>query len=1000
MYVYQYRAYLCRQDKTIIAELTFSDLNYQTFLTEFDELEITIQGNQNGTLRVEDANFDLSSGLYLVLLEKYTDDTLNSSQYFTIVSNSISYDSGVSQNKLSCYSAEYIPMTRRKIRGYSVESGTLSQVLNYISATPLYGTWTIGTLPSIATTEYHILEFQDTSIWDAMQSLSTDFDVIFSFDTVNDVISATRRADFTTIKGLVFSTDNFVNSISYQPKYDQTITRLWAFGSGGAGFSRYNKFGVDYIDSMDYPIAQGWFSSSLLSAWNVFVAKANGYTSAFNTLVGNWETYSNDLINLEGELAVLQTQNAIYETQMSAYKNAYPNESAVPGSAYSTVWALNDTLLGTIASKEAAILAKEGQITSAENSMTAIAADLAYTNPINFTTAQLKELSRFIQEDTINMESLDDGALLLQYAQTYLARKNVPIIEVSVDSVDLFSNEIAYAERAKIQNGTYIYFDIPSIGFVYNTLQLVGWSHNPFDNKLSLTYSNSNKVESDIYYVNDVFKKANATSTKVTNNITDWSSYVYDKPDLLSNTSAIDAENNEITAGEITINRWGFRGTDIGAGASLEYQKDKIVALRNDGENFDTLLSSNGLALYNSTRTSRTIITPGDAYGKFGGIQIDKWETAATPNEWSGQFWADTNGDLHMTGELFIGNDTSRIVIDRNGLDPTYAIWYKNLLPNTGMQIAETPPIATYDAEFTPWQWTGAVSSVSSSFREGRSAKIAYNDTLKSVPAFEAAKCNPTYFPTGTKYMRFSWWSKLGQASVRIKDETNSNYFSIAQASTPITVGTTTQVFARRDNWYDQPDSLWFDLTESGHTSCADIRVEIQNVYSGESLYINAPQLTLDKTGKWPQAYIQGPFSVATADGSTVEGGGLDPSGGGGTIGNLYVETAFPTNAANKAVLVDTDDYSRYDKKTISTATSLSYGDNEYLNVSGTTTVTLFSAATVETEGAGKVAVFFIKNIGTDLVTVAGTIDGLSAWYIYPGEQYEFYSAGTEWKVG
>lgn len=322
------------------------------------------------------------------------------------------------------------------------------------------------------------------------------------------------------------------------------------------------------------------------------------------------------------------------------------------------------------------------------------------------------------------------------------------------------------------------------------------------------------------------------------------------------------------------------------------------------------------------------------------------------------------------------------------------------MLANTSAQVAQTPPIATPTTEFIPWMWTGCLSSVSATFKEGRSFKVAYGDTMTNVPAFGAATCNPTTIPPEEDYMRFSWWSKLGQAQVKIKDETNSNYFSIAIGATPLTYGTTTQTFARRDNWYYDSDSVWFDLTESGHSGCVDVRVEITNVYSGEDLYINAPMLAPDHTGKWPQNYIQAPFSIATSDGSTVEGGGLDPSGGGGTIGNLYVQDDFPTNAADKAVLVDTNDYSRYDKKTITTNTTLVYGDNEYIVASGTTTITLFAASTVETEGAGKVAIFMIKNIGTDLVTVSGTIDGLSAWYIYPGEEYEFKSAGTEWKAG
>lgn len=316
------------------------------------------------------------------------------------------------------------------------------------------------------------------------------------------------------------------------------------------------------------------------------------------------------------------------------------------------------------------------------------------------------------------------------------------------------------------------------------------------------------------------------------------------------------------------------------------------------------------------------------------------------------------------------------------------------MLPNTAAMVAQTPPIASATAEYTPWMWTGCLSSIGATFRTNRSFKVAVGDTATHVPAFPGAAVNPTWLPDGLNYMRFSMWTKFGQASVKIKDQTNGNYFSIAQAATPVIVsGNDTISFARQDNWYYNPDSLWFDLTETGHTGCEDIRVEITNAHASEALYISAPILTIDRTGSWAMGYIDGPFSIATAEGATVDGGGLDPSGGGGTIGNLYVETDFPANAPAKSVLVDTDDWSRYDKKDISSATTLTVEDNEHVRCAGSSnySVTLHTGATTSS------VIKYIVNVGTALVTVVGTISGQTNIYLYPGESCLLATNGTNW---
>jgi hypothetical protein len=120
---------------------------------------------------------------------------------------------------------------------------------------------------------------------------------------------------------------------------------------------------------------------------------------------------------------------------------------------------------------------------------------------------------------------------------------------------------------------------------------------------------------------------------------------------------------------------------------------------------------------------------------------------------------------------------------------------------------------------------------------------------------------NPQYLPDGVTQLRLSWWSKLGQCIVKVKDHTNNNYFTLTD---PDNNTGTSITFARNANWEPSPDMVSFDVSQNGHADCVDIRPEFYNISGTEKLYINAPQLTWDRTKKWPQFYVPGKFSEDT----------------------------------------------------------------------------------------------------------------------------------------
>lgn len=108
-------------------------------------------------------------------------------------------------------------------------------------------------------------------------------------------------------------------------------------------------------------------------------------------------------------------------------------------------------------------------------------------------------------------------------------------------------------------------------------------------------------------------------------------------------------------------------------------------------------------------------------------------------------------------------------------------------------------------------------------------------------------------------------------------------------------------------------------------------------------------------------------------------------------ICQIWVQDDTPVGAKTNDVWVDTDDYTRYDKTSLGVSTMLAVSDNEIITASGTFTITLHSAAI---PGIIKK----IYNVGTGIVLIAGTINGLVNMYLYPNESIELITDGSGWR--
>jgi hypothetical protein len=114
-----------------------------------------------------------------------------------------------------------------------------------------------------------------------------------------------------------------------------------------------------------------------------------------------------------------------------------------------------------------------------------------------------------------------------------------------------------------------------------------------------------------------------------------------------------------------------------------------------------------------------------------------------------------------------------------------------------------------------------------------------------------------------------------------------------------------------------------------------------------------------------------------------------------------WVETAMPSVAKDKDVLVCTTDFSRTQQKTVSANYNLLVTDNEFIEVTSPCTITLFdpSVVTFATEEIGVLYTEF-KNVSAGVVTITGLINGSTqSIYLYPDDYVKLCCNGTTWRV-
>jgi len=684
---HEYNLYLCNLDKSIICTLDYISIQYDSNFQGYNQLSFEVPLTDNGWLQSENQFFNYLQPLYLILMEVKNNDELVFQEFFIVDSPSFTFDNGVTKKNIKCYSSDYI-FNNFYLNSYeevkllydpSGNDGILNTMLNQME-----NVWSVNYVSLTLLNVYHSFNFSSSTFRSVIESLSEQYNCFFIFDTVNDQINIydTSGEGYGESSDIVISDENFLKSLSAEVKASEMVTKLKVWGKDNITIAKFNPLGL--LEIYDYSWAQqnnrmSQYLSYAYTTWKTLVSNNEG---VFQDYLDTLDTFNASLLIAQNELTDLNTALETINDSLDVLIDTHRRNT----SSYDTIYADKVSVLSEISSKESEIISLESQIDTVNNNISSLHTLLSLEN--NFTLEQRQQLSKLTIEGTLKLDSVSDELQLYNYAKSYQQIKNKPSIDSTLDIVDLFSISDSYIESKydKIKVGNYIYLDCQQLGFNYEQYRITQIIHDKLNNNLSITISNKDKLNTEIYYLNRIFTASSEAADTLTTKQEDYSKYTTEANKILYNDSTINTETNEIIVGDNIINKRGFTGNSLGTrNGSIKIQGDQIVfSPDGDFETYYALLSADGLYLENNTTTSRIVITP--EYG----IQIDQNVGTSESPSWDNIFYVDSiTGNVILDGgylHLLTKDNKKQIYIDpENGIkfqkDITYnddIIYYKD----------------------------------------------------------------------------------------------------------------------------------------------------------------------------------------------------------------------------------------------------------------------------------------------------------------------------------
>lgn len=312
--------------------------------------------------------------------------------------------------------------------------------------------------------------------------------------------------------------------------------------------------------------------------------------------------------------------------------------------------------------------------------------------------------------------------------------------------------------------------------------------------------------------------------------------------------------------------------------------------------------------------------------------------------------------------------DSGNIVVDEYGVNPTYVNDTANLVDNSQFEVTDgTDP--------TGWDITGDggiytddsyLGTQCIRLAPGASIEIAESN---SIDASNYETCRTSFYCKGGTIKAEMLDYSDGGVALTLTDEAGNQASALSYTYT---------------DWVDQQNGVVsrpnFSFIPGTST---DIRAKFTNTGSIDA-YLDGIQVENDLSGKWPSTYTDGAYSTSA---STITD--LNQF-----AARVYIQPDLPSEAVEKDLWIDTDNYSRYDMTNMTGNISDEISGKEFI-YTGTVDHTFTLAACTSQGGTIRI----IKNLSTGILTVSGSIDSLASVILYPGECLTLIANGTVWCI-
>jgi len=440
--------YICRNniERTVISKI--NDIDNDVLQINFGgihELNFDVPleiESQHEMIKNPNLSYLLYKFLIKVNLGSYED-------YFIIEKPNKEMTDKEDLKHINCFSLAY-ELKDKNVDGYNVTSKSIEQIFtgfidenNVTWPSLLYQTdWTLGYVDSDASILFRSLEMTGITLLDAILEIATTFSCIVDFDSVNKTINFYNPDNKGIYRGINFSYGNYLQSLSYEPDYENACSILRVYGKDGLSINEYNVTGTNFLRSFimyTIPFARDnegnvilhshYFDDSLCIALEDYQEILNTQEGNFAEYLESKQTLQETLTSLTNELTVLNEQLLIIEDTISIEQTNQRD---------------TDDLFSQKYAKEIEIENKQEEIDDINSQITVINNNIIALRDIismesNFTSEQIIMLNKYSVVKTINNEYIDSAKDLYDWGKSEFVKMLTPELNVDISVVNLLS---------------------------------------------------------------------------------------------------------------------------------------------------------------------------------------------------------------------------------------------------------------------------------------------------------------------------------------------------------------------------------------------------------------------------------------------------------------------------------------------------------------------------------------------------------------------------------